>query len=92
MIKTKTYSRCLLKEWPTHFYDLLIFAAMRFGIKDICVVSFIGLLTGCYIIKISKHILDGMPFSDYLMGTVGLVAALFIILMVRPLIKQESAD
>jgi xanthosine utilization system XapX-like protein len=65
---------------------------MRFGIKDICIVSFIGLLTGRYIIKIIKSILDSIPFINYLVGAIGLIAAVFIILMVRPLIKQESSD
>jgi hypothetical protein len=70
----------------------LTFVLMRFGIKDICIVSFIGLLTGCYITKITRSILDSMPFIDYLIGGVGLIAAVLIILMVRPLIKQESPD
>lgn len=65
---------------------------MRFGIKDICMVSFIGLLAGSYIVKIGRSTLDSLPFGHYLAAAAGIIAALFIILMVRPLIKQESAD
>lgn len=65
---------------------------MRFGIKDICIVSFIGALTGCYMIRIGKDILKGIPFIHYLMGGLGIVAALSIVLIIRPLLKQESPD
>jgi uncharacterized membrane protein YeaQ/YmgE (transglycosylase-associated protein family) len=65
---------------------------MRFGSKDICIVGFIGILAGCYLVKVSRDALDNLPFSHYLMAIVGAVAALFIILMIKPLIKQESPD
>ena len=65
---------------------------MRFGIKDICIVSFIGVLTGSYIVKISRDTLDSLPLSHYLVATAGAIAALLIIRMVKPLIKQESPD
>lgn len=72
--------------------NLLIFAAMKFGIKDIGIVSFIGLLTGRYISRIGKYMLDKLPFADYIMATTGAIAALFIIILIRPLLKQQSSD
>lgn len=65
---------------------------MRFGIKDICIVSFIGVLTGSYLVKISRSTLESLSLSHYLVAAVGAIAALLIILMVKPLIKQESPD
>lgn len=65
---------------------------MRFGIKDISIVSFIGLLAGCYVIKIGRGVLDSLSISPYLVAAVGAIAALLIIRMVKPLIKQESPD
>lgn len=65
---------------------------MRFGIKDICIVSFIGVLTGRYIVSISRNTLDSLPFGHYLMGIAGAIAALFILRMVKTLIKQENPD
>jgi hypothetical protein len=71
---------------------MLIFVRMRFGIKDICIVSLIGVLTGCYIVKIGRGTLDSFPINQYLVAAAGAIAALLIILMIRPLIKQESSD
>lgn len=65
---------------------------MKFGIKDIGMVSFLGLLTGRYISKIGKYILDKLPFGDYVMAAAGAIAALFIVLMIRPLLKQQNSD
>jgi hypothetical protein len=65
---------------------------MRFGRKDICIVSFIGILTGCYVVNIGQGILDSLPLAPYVMISAGFVALLGIILMLRPLIKEKSPE
>jgi hypothetical protein len=65
---------------------------MRFGLKDIAIVSIIGVLTGCYLVKAFRVIVDKLPYTHYIMGTIGIIAAMFIILLIRPLVKQESPD
>ena len=63
---------------------------MRFGIRDICIVSFLGTLAGFYIIRVSRSTLDGIPFIHFVIGSIGVAAILAIVAMIRPLIKQGS--
>ncbi len=64
---------------------------MRFGIKDICIASFLGVLAGFNIIRVSRRRLDSIPFIHYVIGLIGIAAVLAIVALIRPLIKQEKA-
>jgi xanthosine utilization system XapX-like protein len=58
---------------------------MRFDLKDIFIVSLIGILTGTTIIKLSRQLLDHLPFVNYSMFLLLMAAVLGIILMISPL-------